>query len=159
MAAETAAYHSSQNDSTGDADTLRISDDDHDQVKLSDDASHMSEENEIVEQGSSISESKRKHAEELNQSMEEDVQAGLLISKETYDHLRYEEEKIVQLRNAKDIRSLYELAEEIIIGERFEEELGEEEIGEEEEHVQPVAENPDDDNDEDAEEAQEQPQE
>uniref|UniRef100_A0A1A9W1U5 Uncharacterized protein n=1 Tax=Glossina brevipalpis TaxID=37001 RepID=A0A1A9W1U5_9MUSC len=124
-------------------------DQENDQKNLaSDDASDMSS-GESFEEGSTISMAKQRYALMLQQELENDVAAGLLISKEQYDHLRYEDEKILQLRNArvskkivkknskiqininffslKDIRELYQLAEEIIMGERVEEIAEEEE--------------------------------
>ncbi|KAL9925176.1 eukaryotic translation initiation factor 5B [Glossina fuscipes] len=92
----------------------------------SDDASDMSS-GESFEEGSTISMAKQRYALMLQEELENDVASGLLISKEQYDHLRYEDEKILQLRNARDIRELYQLAEEIIMGERVEEIVEEEE--------------------------------
>ncbi|KAI8124839.1 hypothetical protein CVS40_4743 [Lucilia cuprina] len=85
---------------------------------------------------SSISLAKQRYAHMLQQELENDVSEGLLISKEQYDHLRYEDDKIMQLRNARDIRELYQLAEEIIIGERVESYAEEEEALAEEEEVE-----------------------
>ncbi|XP_065357807.1 cytadherence high molecular weight protein 2 [Calliphora vicina] len=93
---------------------------------------------ESLDEGSSISLAKQRYAHMLQQELENDVNEGLLISKEQYDHLRYEDEKIMQLRNARDIRELYQLAEEIIIGERVESYADEEEaLAEEEEEEEP----------------------
>ncbi|XP_013105472.2 protein split ends isoform X1 [Stomoxys calcitrans] len=75
---------------------------------------------ESFDEGSTISVAKQRYANEIKQELENDVAEGLLISKDQYDNLRYEDEKIMQLRNARDIRELYQLAEEIIIGERIE---------------------------------------
>ncbi|XP_058987349.1 putative golgin subfamily A member 6-like protein 3 isoform X1 [Musca domestica] len=85
----------------------------------SDDASDISS-GESFDEGSTISVAKQRYANMLKHELEGDVAEGLLISKDQYDHLRYEDEKIMQLRNARDIRELYQLAEEIIIGERIE---------------------------------------
>ncbi|XP_039952304.1 RNA-binding protein 25 isoform X2 [Bactrocera tryoni] len=104
--------------------------------KYLDDASDVSTESEIYEQGSTISESKRRHAAELEEEMEYDVERGYLISKAQFEQLRYHDDKILMLQKASDMRELYQLAEEIIIGERVEEEIVEEEMVEEEE--QPV---------------------
>ncbi|XP_061389766.1 uncharacterized protein LOC133324956, partial [Musca vetustissima] len=93
----------------------------------SDDASNISS-GESFDEGSTISVAKQRYANMLKHELEGDVAEGLLISKDQYDHLRYEDEKIMQLRNARDIRELYQLAEEIIIGERIEDN-GEEEEG------------------------------
>ncbi|XP_046812181.1 peroxisomal membrane protein PEX14 isoform X2 [Lucilia cuprina] len=101
----------------------------------SDDASDISS-GESLDEGSSISLAKQRYAHMLQQELENDVSEGLLISKEQYDHLRYEDDKIMQLRNARDIRELYQLAEEIIIGERVESYAEEEEALAEEEEVE-----------------------
>ncbi|XP_004521793.1 trichohyalin isoform X1 [Ceratitis capitata] len=106
--------------------------------KYLDDASDVSTESEIYEQGSTISESKQRHAAELDEEMDYDVERGYLISKAQFEQLRYHDEKILQLQKASDMRQLYQLAEEIIIGERVEDEVVEEELEEEEE--QPVIE-------------------
>lgn len=66
----------------------------------SDDASDMSS-GDSFEEGSTISMAKLRYAEQLQSELENDVAEGLLISKEQYDHLRYEDEKVMQLRNAK----------------------------------------------------------
>ncbi|XP_073825469.1 uncharacterized protein isoform X2 [Musca autumnalis] len=84
----------------------------------SDDASDISS-GESFDEGSTISVAKQRYVNMLKHELEGDVAEGLLISKDQYDHLRYEDEKIMQLRNARDIRELYQLAEEIIIGERI----------------------------------------
>ncbi|XP_017490735.1 PREDICTED: trichohyalin [Rhagoletis zephyria] len=106
--------------------------------KYLDDASDISTESEVHEQGSTISESKRRHAAELEDEMEFDVERGYLISKTQFEQLRYQDNKILQLQQASDMRELYQLAEEIIIGERIQEEEVEEEMVEEEE--QPIVE-------------------
>ncbi|KAH8237559.1 hypothetical protein KR038_009645, partial [Drosophila bunnanda] len=103
--------------------------------KYLDDVTDVSEETVISEDAISLSVAKQQYAEELEAEMEDEFSRGLLISKQQYDQLRFEDEKIVALRNAKDIRELYQLAEEIITGEIFEEaaeEGEEEELGEEE---------------------------
>lgn len=66
----------------------------------SDDASDMSS-GDSFEEGSTISMAKMRFAEALQGELENDVADGLLISKEQYDHLRFEDEKIMHLRNAK----------------------------------------------------------
>ncbi|KAM7353873.1 uncharacterized protein ACRADG_005792 [Cochliomyia hominivorax] len=93
---------------------------------------------ESVDEGSSISLAKDRYANKLQQELQDDVNDGLLISKDQYDHLRYEDEKIMQLRNARDIKELYQLAEEIIIGEPVQSYADEEEeaVDEEEEGYQ-----------------------
>ncbi|XP_067626122.1 golgin subfamily A member 6-like protein 22 isoform X2 [Eurosta solidaginis] len=101
--------------------------------KYLDDASDVSTESEVYEQGSTISESRRRHAAELEEEMEFDVERGYLISKTQFEQLRYQDDKILLLQQASDMRELYQLAEEIIIGERVEEEIVEEEMVEEEE--------------------------
>ncbi|XP_036328157.1 golgin subfamily A member 6-like protein 22 [Rhagoletis pomonella] len=106
--------------------------------KYLDDASDISTESEVHERGSTISESKRRHAAELEDEMEFDVERGYLISKTQFEQLRYQDNKILQLQQASDMRELYQLAEEIIIGERLQEEEVEEEMVEEEE--QPIGE-------------------
>ncbi|KAH8283046.1 hypothetical protein KR054_011892 [Drosophila jambulina] len=103
--------------------------------KYLDDVTDVSEETVISEDVISLSVAKQQYAEELEAEMEDEFNRGLLISKQQYDQLRFEDEKIVALRNAKDIRELYQLAEEIITGEIFEEapdEGEEEDVGEEE---------------------------
>lgn len=66
----------------------------------SDEASDMSS-GESFEEGSTISMAKMRYAQVLQQELERDVAQGLLISKEQYDHLRFEDEKVMHLRNAK----------------------------------------------------------
>ncbi|XP_017070058.1 LOW QUALITY PROTEIN: golgin subfamily A member 6-like protein 1 [Drosophila eugracilis] len=104
------------------------------QSRYQDDVTDVSEETVISEDAISLSLAKQQYAEELEAEMEDEFNRGLLISKQQYDQLRFEDEKIVALRNAKDIRELYQLAEEIIMGEIFEEaaeEYEEEAVGEE----------------------------
>ncbi|KAH8413295.1 hypothetical protein KR009_009767 [Drosophila setifemur] len=103
------------------------------QRKYLDDVTDVSDETVISEDAISLTLAKQQYAEELEAEMEGEFNRGLLISKQQYDQLRFEDEKIVALRNAKNIRELYQLAEEIIMGEIFEEpeEAEEEEIGEE----------------------------
>ncbi|XP_016963090.1 probable DNA double-strand break repair Rad50 ATPase isoform X1 [Drosophila biarmipes] len=106
------------------------------QSKYLDDVTDVSEETVISEDAISLTLAKQQYAEELEAEMEDEFNRGLLISKQQYDQLRFEDEKIVALRNAKDIRELYQLAEEIIMGEIFEEapeECEEEDVGEEQE--------------------------
>ncbi|XP_037709613.1 probable DNA double-strand break repair Rad50 ATPase isoform X2 [Drosophila subpulchrella] len=106
------------------------------QSKYLDDVTDVSEETVISEDAISLTLAKQQYAEELEAEMEDEFNRGLLISKQQYDQLRFEDEKIVALRNAKDIRELYQLAEEIIMGEVFEEapeECEEEDVGEEQE--------------------------
>ncbi|XP_017010295.2 cilia- and flagella-associated protein 53 [Drosophila takahashii] len=103
--------------------------------KYLDDVTDVSEETVISEDAISLTLAKQQYAEELEAEMEDEFNRGLLISKQQYDQLRFEDEKIVALRNAKDIRELYQLAEEIIMGEVFEEAPEEcEEEAVEEEH-------------------------
>lgn len=66
----------------------------------SDDVSDMTS-GESFEEGSTISMAKMRFAGMLQNELENDVAEGLLISKEQYDHLRFEDEKIMHLRNAK----------------------------------------------------------
>ncbi|XP_017060355.1 probable DNA double-strand break repair Rad50 ATPase isoform X2 [Drosophila ficusphila] len=102
--------------------------------KYLDDVTDVSEETIISEDAISLTLAKQQYAEELETEMEDEFNRGLLISKQQYDQLRFEDEKIVALRNAKDIRELYQLAEEIIMGEIIEEEpeeAEEEAVGEE----------------------------
>ncbi|XP_033173560.1 probable DNA double-strand break repair Rad50 ATPase isoform X1 [Drosophila mauritiana] len=87
--------------------------------KYLDDATDVSEETVISEDAISLTLAKQQYAEELEAEMEDEFNRGLLISKQQYDQLRFEDEKIVALRNAKDIRELYQLAEEIIMGENY----------------------------------------
>ncbi|SPP79651.1 intersectin-2 isoform X1 [Drosophila guanche] len=102
--------------------------------KFLDDATDVSDETIVSEAAISLTLAKQQYAEELETEMEDEFNRGLLISKQQYDQLRFEDEKIVALRNAKDIRELYLLAEEIIMGDIIEEvEEGEEEAGEEQE--------------------------
>ncbi|KAI8042932.1 hypothetical protein M5D96_004255 [Drosophila gunungcola] len=112
-----------------------------------DDVTDVSEETVISEDAISLTLAKQQYAEELEAEMEDEFNRGLLISKQQYDQLRFEDEKIVALRNAKNIRELYELAEEIINGEKFEEapeEAEEEALAEEQElEVTSTHENPD----------------
>ncbi|XP_016983146.1 probable DNA double-strand break repair Rad50 ATPase isoform X1 [Drosophila rhopaloa] len=112
-----------------------------------DDVTDVSDETVISEDAISLTLAKQQYAEELEAEMEDEFNRGLLISKQQYDQLRFEDEKIVALRNAKDIRELYLLAEEIINGEVFEEapeEVEEEAVGEEQElEITSVHEEPD----------------
>ncbi|KAH8334306.1 hypothetical protein KR059_008709 [Drosophila kikkawai] len=103
--------------------------------KYLDDVTDVSEETVVSEDAISLTVAKQQYAEELETEMEDEFSRGLLISKQQYDQLRFEDEKILALKNAKDIRELYQLAEEIITGEIFEEavEEGEEEDVPEEE--------------------------
>ncbi|XP_022230644.1 intersectin-2 [Drosophila obscura] len=104
------------------------------QSKYLDDATDISDDTIVSEDAISLTLAKQQYAEELETEMEDEFNRGLLISKQQYDQLRFEDEKIVALRNAKDIRELYLLAEEIIMGDIIEEvEEGEEEGGEEQE--------------------------
>ncbi|XP_043661070.1 uncharacterized protein LOC122625165 isoform X3 [Drosophila teissieri] len=105
------------------------------QSKYLDDVTDVSEETVISEDAISLTLAKQQYAEELEAEMEDEFNRGLLISKQQYDQLRFEDEKIVALRNAKDIRELYQLAEEIIMGQIFVEapEEGEEAVAEEQE--------------------------
>ncbi|XP_017097651.2 cilia- and flagella-associated protein 53 [Drosophila bipectinata] len=106
------------------------------QRKYLDDVTDVSDETIISEDAVSLTLAKQQYAEELEAEMEDEFNRGLLISKQQYDQLRFEDEKIVALRNAKDIRELYQLAEEIIMGEIFEEapeEVEEEQVAEEQE--------------------------
>lgn len=66
----------------------------------SDDDSNISS-GESMDEGSTVSQSKKRFAQMLHAELEKDVADGLLISKEQYDHLRYEDEKIMQLRSAR----------------------------------------------------------
>ncbi|XP_052852538.1 probable DNA double-strand break repair Rad50 ATPase isoform X3 [Drosophila gunungcola] len=117
------------------------------QSRYLDDVTDVSEETVISEDAISLTLAKQQYAEELEAEMEDEFNRGLLISKQQYDQLRFEDEKIVALRNAKNIRELYELAEEIINGEKFEEapeEAEEEALAEEQElEVTSTHENPD----------------
>ncbi|XP_054744635.1 RNA-binding protein 25 [Anastrepha obliqua] len=106
--------------------------------KYLDDASDASNESEVHEQGSTISESMRRLEIELDEEMEYDVERGYLISKSQFEQLRYQDNRIMQMQHASNMRELFQLAEEIIIGERIEEEIVEEEMLEEEE--QPIGE-------------------
>ncbi|XP_017153423.1 intersectin-2 isoform X2 [Drosophila miranda] len=102
--------------------------------KYMDDITDVSDETIISEDAVSLTLAKQQYAEELEAEMEDEFNRGLLISKQQYDQLRFEDEKILALRNAKDIRELYLLAEEIIMGDIIEEvEEGEEEGAEEQE--------------------------
>ncbi|XP_068141634.1 calponin homology domain-containing protein DDB_G0272472 [Drosophila tropicalis] len=105
------------------------------QSKYMDDATDISDDTIPSEDAISLTLAKQQYAEELEAEMEDEFNRGLLISKEQYDQLRFEDEKIVALRNAKDICELYQLAEEIIMGEILDEvpEEGEEEAAEEQE--------------------------
>ncbi|EDW71293.1 cilia- and flagella-associated protein 53 isoform X2 [Drosophila virilis] len=100
------------------------------QSKYMDDASDLSEESLKSESLISLTVAKQQYAEVLQEEMEDEFNRGLLISKQQYDQLRFEDEKIVALRNAKNILELYQLAEQIIMGDPIEEEP--EEIAEEE---------------------------
>ncbi|XP_017115993.1 intersectin-2 isoform X3 [Drosophila elegans] len=117
------------------------------QSRYLDDVTDVSEETVISEDAISLTLAKQQYAEELEAEMEDEFNRGLLISKQQYDQLRFEDEKIVALRNAKNIRELYELAEEIINGEKFEEapeEAEEEALAEEQElEVTSIHEDPD----------------
>ncbi|XP_023165490.1 uncharacterized protein LOC111595816 isoform X2 [Drosophila hydei] len=86
------------------------------QSKYLDDASDVTEESIKSESLISLTVAKEQYAEVLQQEMEDEFNRGLLISKQQYDQLRYEDAKIVALRNAKNILELYQLAEEIIMG-------------------------------------------
>ncbi|XP_037961121.1 DNA ligase 1 isoform X2 [Teleopsis dalmanni] len=86
------------------------------------------------DEGSTLSESVRAHAEMLDDEISQDIKRGFIISRAQYEDLRYEEVKITKLRQARNINELYQLAEEIILGDRpVEEDQGEEEHEEEEE--------------------------
>ncbi|XP_075166639.1 uncharacterized protein LOC142238798 [Haematobia irritans] len=67
-------------------------------------------------ESSTISMAKKRYATMLKQELESDVAQGLLISKDQYDHLRYDDAKVKQLRTTKDLQELFQLAEEIIKG-------------------------------------------
>ncbi|EDV99108.1 uncharacterized protein LOC6566828 [Drosophila grimshawi] len=97
------------------------------QSKYMDDASDISEESVKSASLISLTVAKEQYAEVLQAEMEDEFNRGLLISKQQYDQLRCEDEKIVALRNAKNIIELYELAEQIIMGDPVEEEPKEEE--------------------------------
>lgn len=71
------------------------------QSKYLDDASDVTEESIKSESLISLTVAKQQYAEVLQQEMEDEFNRGLLISKQQYDQLRYEDEKIVALRNAK----------------------------------------------------------
>ncbi|KAL7741448.1 hypothetical protein ACLKA6_000773 [Drosophila palustris] len=86
------------------------------QTKYLDDASDVSEESVKSESLISLTVAKQQYAEVLQAEMEDEYNRGLLISKQQYDQLRFEDEKIVALRNAKNILELYQLAEQIIMG-------------------------------------------
>lgn len=92
------------------------------QTKYLDDASDVSEESVKSESLISLTVAKQEYAEVLQAEMEDEYNRGLLISKQQYDQLRFEDEKIVALRNAKNIIELYQLAEQIIMGDVVEEE-------------------------------------
>ncbi|TDG49441.1 hypothetical protein AWZ03_004124 [Drosophila navojoa] len=100
------------------------------QSKYLDDASDVTEESIKSESLISLTVAKQQYAEVLQQEMEDEFNRGLLISKQQYDQLRYEDEKIVALRNAKNILELYQLAEQIIMGDPVPEEP-EDDAGEE----------------------------
>ncbi|KAH8378135.1 hypothetical protein KR093_009455, partial [Drosophila rubida] len=92
------------------------------QTKYMDDASDVSEESVKSASLISLSVAKQEYADVLQAEMEDEYNRGLLISKHQYDQLRFEDEKIVALRNAKNILELYQLAEQIIIGDVVEDE-------------------------------------
>lgn len=71
------------------------------QSKYLDDASDVTEESIKSESLISLTVAKEQYAEVLQQEMEDEFNRGLLISKQQYDQLRYEDAKIVALRNAK----------------------------------------------------------
>lgn len=71
------------------------------QTKYMDDASDVSEESVKSESLISLTVAKQEYAEVLQAEMEDEYNRGLLISKQQYDQLRFEDEKIVALRNAK----------------------------------------------------------
>jgi len=71
------------------------------QSKYLDDVTDVSEETVISEDAISLTLAKQQYAEELEAEMEDEFNRGLLISKQQYDQLRFEDEKIVALRNAK----------------------------------------------------------
>lgn len=71
------------------------------QTKYLDDASDVSEESLKSESLISLTLAKEQYAEVLQEEMEDEYNRGLLISKQQYDQLRYEDEKILALRNAK----------------------------------------------------------
>ncbi|KAH8403132.1 hypothetical protein KR222_005768, partial [Zaprionus bogoriensis] len=113
------------------------------QAKYLDDASGVSDESIKSESLISLTVAKQQYAEVLQAEMEDEYNRGLLISKQQYDQLRYEDEKITALRNAKvsvdpralpvsitvnrfcdsfqNILELYQLAEQIIMGDAIEE--------------------------------------
>ncbi|KAH8293151.1 hypothetical protein KR044_007049 [Drosophila immigrans] len=106
------------------------------QTKYMDDASDVSEESVKSASLISLSVAKQEYADVLQAEMEDEYNRGLLISKHQYDQLRFEDEKIVALHNAKNILELYQLAEQIIMGDAIEEEP--DEVGEEAEQEDPL---------------------
>lgn len=123
------------------------------QAKYLDDASGSFEDSIKTESLISLTVAKQEYAEVLQQEMEDEYNRGLLISKVQYDQLRYEDENILALRNAKvkfttsplinnqdnvwiissqNIIELYQLAEKIITGGEVAEEPDEEGEGEDE---------------------------
>lgn len=81
-----------------------IEDDDYQgavQRKYLDDVTDVSDETIVSEDTISLTLAKQQYAEELEAEMEDEFNRGLLISKQQYDQLRFEDEKIVALRNAK----------------------------------------------------------
>lgn len=71
------------------------------QAKYLDDASGSFEDSIKTESLISLTVAKQEYAEVLQQEMEDEYNRGLLISKVQYDQLRYEDENILALRNAK----------------------------------------------------------
>lgn len=68
-------------------------------VSSDDDSNTLS--GESISAGSSRSVAKQRFAQALQLEYERDVNEGKVISKEQYEQLRYEDDKIMQLRNAK----------------------------------------------------------
>lgn len=85
------------------------------QTKYLDDASDVSEESLKSESLISLTLAKEQYAEVLQEEMEDEYNRGLLISKQQYDQLRYEDEKIIALRNAKVKSRILQYSHMIII--------------------------------------------
>lgn len=71
------------------------------QAKYMDDASGSFDDSIKTESLISLTVAKQEYAEVLQQEMEDEYNRGLLISKTQYDQLRYADEDILALRNAK----------------------------------------------------------
>ncbi|XP_055853056.1 cilia- and flagella-associated protein 45 isoform X2 [Episyrphus balteatus] len=97
-----------------------------------DDASGIPSSSGSSQRISPITNIKEEKQQEMQSQMESDVQKGYLVTSNQHGNLRYYDMQIAKLREATNIRELYQIAEKIIIGE-VEELMGTEEVEIEEE--------------------------